>query len=114
MSNLPVNGARGEVALRIGKVDLVIAAEIGRLAAVSTALECKSLADLFTRLSGVEVAATRAAIPHLTVLGDSAAAVEQLKLKDFKACAQAFSKALAHHFQADEGNVEPAKGEGTS
>jgi hypothetical protein len=105
----PVNGARGEVALRVGKTDLVIAAEIGRLAAVSTALECKSLADLFTRLSGVEVAAVQVALPLLTVRGDAASAVNALKLKDFTACAEAFSKALAHHFQDDDqGNVDAA------
>ncbi|KQZ81874.1 hypothetical protein ASD64_08935 [Mesorhizobium sp. Root157] len=109
MSNLPVNGARGEVALRVGGVDLVIAAEMGRLAAVSTALECKSLSDLFTRLSAVEPAAVMAALPLLTINGDAAKAVGALKLKDFAACATAFNKALAHHFQADEGNVEAAE-----
>lgn len=108
MSTLPVNGARGEVALRIGKVDLVIAAEMERLANVSTALKCKSLNDLFARLSGVEVAATRVAIPLLTVRGDSEAAVKALKLKHFKACAESFNKALAHHFQDEEGNADAA------
>lgn len=108
MSTLPVNGARGEVALRIGSVDLVIAAEMERLAAVSTALECKTLSDLFARLSGVEVAATRVAIPLLTVRGDADAAAKALTLKHFKACAEAFNAALAHHFRADEGNEEAA------
>lgn len=108
MSTLPVNGARGEVALRIGNVDLVIAAEMGRLAAVSTALDCKSLNDLFTRLSEVEVAAVNVALPLLTVRGDAAAAAKALKLRDFKACAAAFNAALAHHFRADGGNAEAA------
>ena len=108
MSALPVNGARGEVALRVGKVDLVIAAEMGRLAAVSTALDCKSLADLFTRLSGVEVAAVTTALPLLAVRGDAQAAVKTLTLKDFRACADAFNKALAHHFQDAEGNGDAA------
>lgn len=109
MSALPVNGARGEVALRVGGVDLVIAAEMERLAAVSTALECKSLSELFTRLSAVEVAAVTTALPLLTVRGDAAAAGKKLKLKDFAACADAFSKALSHHFQADGGNGEAAE-----
>lgn len=109
MSGLPVNGARGEVALRVGGVDLVIAAEMGRLAAVSTALECKSLSDLFTRLSAVEVAAVTTALPLVTIRGDAASAVKKLKLKDFAACADAFNKALSHHFQADEGNGEAAE-----
>ncbi len=109
MSGLPVNGARGEVALRVGGVDLVIAAEMERLAAVSTALECKSLSDLFTRLSSVEVAAVTAALPLLAIRGDAAAAVAKMKLKDFKAIAEAMSAALAHHFRVDEGNGEAAE-----
>ncbi|NTG48969.1 hypothetical protein G6M04_16450 [Agrobacterium rhizogenes] len=106
-----VNGARGEVALWVGKVPLVIAAEMNGLSAVSTHLECKSLADLFVRLTGTEVAATEAAILHLTVKdkGDRKAALGTLRLKDFKACAIAFAAALAHHFDGDEGNEQTAK-----
>lgn len=109
MSDLPVNGARGEVALKIGTVNLVIAAELARLAAVSTALECKSLSDLFMRLSGVETAAVMTALPLLTVRGDAAAALKALKLKHFSACADAFNKMLAHHFEDDAGNAEAAR-----
>lgn len=103
MGNLPVNEARGEAALRIGTVDLVIVAEIGRLAAVSTALECKSFIDLYQRLLGVEVAATMAGVQHLTIEGDADAALAQLKLKDFPACKAAFAKVLTHHLGDDEG-----------
>lgn len=108
MIDLPVNGARGEVALRIGGVPLVIAAEMERLAAVSTALECKSLADLFTRLSSVEPAAMMVAIPLLAIRGDAGEAMKRLKLRDFKAIADAVNAALAHHFRDDEGNGEAA------
>lgn len=109
---LEVNGARGEVPLTVGGVDLVIAAEMARLAAVSTRLECKSLADLFVRLSGVEAAATMAAIELLTIRGDKIAALAALKLKDFKACADAFALALSHHFDGDPKNdpAAPAAG----
>ncbi|WAX93197.1 hypothetical protein N7E70_015980 [Aminobacter sp. NyZ550] len=114
MSSLSVNGARGEVALRIGSVDLVIAAEIGRLAAVSTALECKSLPDLYQRLLGVEVAATIAGVQHLAVQGDVAAALRDLKLRDFPACKTAFAAALNHHLDDTSGKGgaagEAAKG----
>ena len=106
---LEVNGARGEVALKIGDVDLVIAATMKGLAAVSTRLGCQSLADLFLRLSGTEVAATMAAISLLTVRGDGEKAVEQLKLKDYPACAEAFAKALSHHFDGEPKNGEAAK-----
>jgi hypothetical protein len=101
-----VNGARGEVALRAGGQDLVIAATMKGLSAISTQLQCKSLSDLFVRLTGTEVAATEAAIVHLTIKGDALAALAKLKLKDFKACSEAFAAALAHHFEEDEGNAE--------
>lgn len=107
--DIEVNGARGEVALKIGDVDLVIAATMKGLAAVSTRLGCQSLADLFLRLSGTEVAATMAAISLLTVRGDMEAAVDQLKLKDYPACAEAFAKALSHHFDGEPKNGEAAK-----
>lgn len=101
---LSANGARGEVPLRVGSVDLVIAAEIGRLAAVSTALDCKSFGDLYQRLLGVEVAATIAGVQHLAVKGDGARAAAELSLSDFPACAKAFSQALSHHLK--EGKAE--------
>ncbi|PWJ73828.1 hypothetical protein C7441_12511 [Pseudaminobacter salicylatoxidans] len=111
MSSHPVNGARGEVALRVGGVDLVIACEMGRLAALSTALDCKSFIDLYQRLLGAEVAATMAAIQHLTVKGDAAQAAQELRLTDFAACKQAFTAALMHHVGEDEGKAD-AVGEG--
>lgn len=106
MSGLSVNGARGEVALRIGSVDLVIAAEIGRLAAVSTALDCRSFVDLYQRLLGAEVAATIAAVQHLTIKGDANQAVQELRLTDFGACKNAFTAALMHHVGDDAGKGE--------
>ena len=106
MAAFEVNGARGEVPLRVGKIDLVIAATMDGLSTLSTDLDCKSLADLFIRLTGVEVAATKAAISHLAIKGDTAAAVAALQLKDFKACSIAFAEALAHHFKGDEGNEQ--------
>jgi len=103
---LEVNGARGEVALWVGDVPLVIAATMSGLAAVSTRLECKSFQELFMRLSGVEAAAVLAGIELLTIKGDRLAAIQKLKLKHFKDCAAAFNTALAHHFDGDEGNAE--------
>ncbi|CAI2935017.1 hypothetical protein [Aminobacter niigataensis] len=108
---LEVNGARGEVALWIGNVPLVLAAEMSRLAALSTRLECKSLEDLFLRLSGVELVATMAALSLLAVRGDSAAAIRALKLKHFNACAAAFAAALSHHFDGEPKNEDAAKTE---
>jgi len=109
----PANGARGEVALRIGSVDLVIAAEIGRLAAVSTALDCKSFVDLYQRLLGVEVAATLAGIRCLAVRGDAEKAIGELKLSDFANIKDAFAEALMHHIGDDAGKAVAA-GEGAA
>jgi hypothetical protein len=106
---LEVNEARGEVALWIDDVPLVLAAEMGRMAAVSTRLGCKSLNDLFLRLSDVEAAATVAGIELLTVRGKALDAIMKLKLKHFGACKVAFMAVLAHHFDGeDEGNAEAA------
>ncbi|WP_412063974.1 hypothetical protein [Rhizobium sp. SYY.PMSO] len=103
---LPVNEARGEVPLWIGDVPLVLAAEMGRLSAVSSRLQCKSLNDLFIRLSGVEASATWAAIELLAVKGNVMKALEKLQLRHFEACGIAFNAILAHHFDGDEGNAE--------
>jgi hypothetical protein len=101
-----VNEARGEARLVIDDVELVLAATMQGLAAVSSRLQCKSLNDLFLRLSGVEAAATWAGIEMLTIKGDVEKALEKLRLKHFTACAVAFSTILAHHFDGDEGNAE--------
>lgn len=106
---LEVNEARGEVALWVGDVPLVLAAEMSRLSAVSSRLQCKSLNDLFLRLSDVEAAATIAGIELLTVKGNALEAIQKIKLKHFGACRVAFMAVLAHHFdEEDEGNVEAA------
>ncbi|WP_312405227.1 hypothetical protein [Rhizobium sp.] len=106
---LEVNEARGEVALWVGDVPLVLAAEMSRLSAVSSRLQCKSLNDLFLRLSDVEAAATIAGIELLTVRGNALEAIQKIKLKHFGACRVAFMAVLAHHFdEEDEGNVEAA------
>lgn len=106
---LAVNDARGEVALWVDDVPLVLAAEMARLSSVSTRLGCKSLNDLFLRLSDVEAAATIAGIELLTVKGKPLEAIEKIKLKHFGACRVAFMAVLAHHFdEEDEGNVEAA------
>lgn len=101
----PVNAARGEVALKIDDVDLVLAASMNGLAAVSTALQCKSLSDLWQRLAGVEVGATLAAIQFLTVRGDWAAAIQKIKLKHFADCSVAFNLLISAHLD-DAGNEE--------
>lgn len=105
---LPVNAARGEVPLTIGDVDLVIAAELEGLAAVSARTQSRSMSDLFDKIANVEVATAMAAIDLLTVRGDKAAALKALRLGHFPAVAGALAQALSHHFEDDEGNQETA------
>lgn len=105
----PVNGARGEVALTIGGVDLVIAATMEGLAAVSTRMQCASIGELFSKLTNAEVATAMAAIELLTVRGDAKAALKALNLTHFPAISAALGEALGHHFKDDAGNREAAK-----
>ena len=105
---LEVNGARGEVALAIAGVDLVIAATMKGLASLSTELGCKSFGDLFERLSGGEIVAAQKAVRYLTVKGDGEAASEAMQLSDMPATVLAINNALAHHL-APEKNGEAAK-----
>ena len=106
---LPVDGARGEVSLWVADVPLVLAAEMARLSALSSRLDCKSLGDLFVRLSDVELSATMAAIELLTVKGNALEALTKIKLKHFSACKVAFITLLTHHFDGEEeGNDEAA------
>lgn len=106
---LNVNGARGEVPLKIDDVELVIAATMEGLAALSTKLQCQSLADLWGRLSAMEVNAVLAGINTLTVKGDKSAALAVLKIKHFKACQNAFIMALNHQIDGEEGNEDAAE-----
>ncbi|MGX5710492.1 hypothetical protein [Brucella lupini] len=104
---LPVNGARGEVGVTIGGVEIVLAATMKGLAAVSQELGCKSMNDLFARLSDAEINAAMVGLRHLTVQGDAAAAIERLNLSHFASLSTAFQAALAHHFKGEPaGNGE--------
>jgi len=107
--SLPHNSARGEVPLSVGGVDLVIAAEMGRLAKLSTALGCQSFGELYQKLLGVELAAVRSAIENLTVAGDVGKALNHISIRDLTACATAFAAALAFQMgDGDQGNAEAA------
>lgn len=103
------NVERGEVPLVVGGTDLVIAAEIKRLATLSTKLGCQSFYDLYSRLANVEVAATIAAVETLSVRGDVSTAVDRMTIADLPACKDAFAAALLHHAGKSGGNAEAAK-----
>lgn len=90
------NSERGEVPLSVGGVDLVIAAEMGRLAALSARLGSPTFDDFYRRLVGVEIEACRAGIELLCVGGDFGKALVLMTLKDLPACSNAFRDALLH------------------
>lgn len=107
---LPYNTERGEVPLTVGGVDIVIAAEMGRLAALSSRLGCQSFMELYMKLAGVEVGASIAAVELLAVSGDPTAAVKAMSIADLPACKDAFVAALLHHAEKAPGNVVAVKG----
>lgn len=107
--SLPCNSERGEAPLVVGGVDLVIAAEIGRLAALSTRLGSQSFMDMYSRLANAEINALIAGVELLTVRGDVAKAVSNMTLADMPNCVEAFMKVFSHHAEKATGNVPAAK-----
>lgn len=103
------NSQRGEVPLQVAGVDLVIAAEMGRLAAVSSRLKCQSFPELYLLLSNVELNAVLAGVELLTVRGDIGKAMAGISPRDVKPCQDAFIKALLFHTEGQqEGNGQAA------
>ncbi|CAM5401708.1 hypothetical protein AFEL58S_02044 [Afipia felis] len=111
---LPYNSERGEVPLAVGGTDLVIAAEMEKLAALSGRLNCQSFLELYSKLAGVELVATMAAIELLAVKGDTGAALKSFTITDLPACKDAFVAALLHHTSKAGGNGDGARGGTTS
>lgn len=110
--SLAYNSERGEVPLTVGGVDLVIAAEMGRLASMSSRLGCQSFADLYLKLVNVELNTVLLGIELLSVKGDAGKAVKSITLRDLPACKDAFAAALLHHADKPK-NEEAAKVTGT-
>lgn len=106
---LPCNGERGEVPLTVGGVDLVIAAEMGRLAALSTRLGCNTFVEMYSKLAGAEVNAVMAGVELLAVRGNVAKALKEMQLSDLPKSVDAFMAAFAHHAEKVPGNGLAAK-----
>ncbi|SFM00653.1 hypothetical protein SAMN03159423_4872 [Bradyrhizobium sp. NFR13] len=107
--SLAYNAERGEVPLTVGGVDLVIAAEMGRLASLSGRLNCQSFMELYLKLAGVEIGATVAAVEILAVKGDATKAIAAMSIADLPACKDAFLAAMLHHADKPSGNAQTAK-----
>lgn len=108
---LPANEARGEVAVTVDGVDLVVAAEMEKLAHLSSALGCKTLPDLYQRLAGSELSAMFGVLDTCVVKGDAKAARKAMKLQGAMKLGAAITEALAHHAEGDDsGNAPSAKG----
>lgn len=111
--SLTYNAERGEVPLTVGGVDLVIAAEMKGLAALSTRLGNPGFSDLYAKLVGAEINATMAAVECLTIKGDGEKAASEMTLADLPTCTKAIAKAVAHHAEKASKNEEAAKTETT-
>lgn len=108
--SLTYNAERGEVPLTVGGVELVIAAEMGRLATLSGRLNCQSFMEFYTKLAQVELQATVVAIEVLAVKGDPTAALKAMTIADLPACKAAFVAAFLHHAEKTTGKRKAAKG----
>jgi len=107
---LKYNSERGEVPLTVGGVDLVIAAEMKGIAAVSNRMDCKSFAELFVKLVSGEPNAVIAGIECLSVQGDWGAAIKAMTIKDLGPCISAFKAAMLHHSETPTGKRRAVKG----
>lgn len=102
----PANKARGEVAVTLGDLEIVLAAEMGQLGRLSALTGHPTFPELYSRLVGTEISTTMAALRLLTVRGqrggkdlkrDEAAdaAAEAFRLDDAEAVQSAFQDILA-------------------
>ncbi len=71
------NAARGEVPVTIGGVDLVFAAEIGRVATLGSVLSAKGWNDLLAKMLSGEPEQIRLSIETLAVRGDAQRAIDR-------------------------------------
>ena len=106
--SLAYNSERGEVPLTVGGIDLVVVAEMGRMATLSTRLQCQSFAELYLKLVQGELAAIMAGVEVLSIKGDFGKALKAMSLADVKPCREAFAQAMLFHSKDDPGNGEAA------
>lgn len=79
------NGERGEVILKLGDVEGVLCAEMGRLPALSTAINAISLQDIYEKIHGAEPNAMLAVIDCLLIDGDGDALKAEIKsMEDYQ------------------------------
>lgn len=71
------NAARGEVPVTIGGVDLVFAAEIGRVASLGSVLEVKGWSDLLAKMLSGDPEHIRQSIEVLAVRGNAEKAIDR-------------------------------------
>ena len=107
------NPERGEVAVTVGGVDLILCAEMQAIARLSKAMDARSLSDFYQRLLGGEPFAMRAVLATLVVDGDADAAIEGFGLDDIDPLRQATERAILAHIGEPPGKAEAAAGGST-
>lgn len=103
------NAARGEVPLTIAGIELVIAAEMFRLATLSQRSNCQSFGELYAKLVNCEIMTVILAVEVLSIRGDHASALKAITIADLPACKDAFVAAMLHHVGSQEGKGEAVK-----
>ncbi|MBA5779497.1 hypothetical protein H2509_20395 [Stappia sp. F7233] len=90
----PANEARGEVAVTVGGVDLILCATLGGLAGVSAATKSETFAQMFRKICGGEPNAIIAVVQSWTVEGDAVAALKAMKIPDMMKIASAAERCM--------------------
>lgn len=108
------NPVRGEVTVKVGGVEIVMAATMEDMAQLSDALSNPLMMDLMRRLFGMETRAVRAAIGTLTIAGKDAtgkplkakeaikAALDAMSYKDTVSLIEGFTTLFAPLLPDDE------------
>ncbi|WP_407122749.1 hypothetical protein [Bradyrhizobium sp. STM 3561] len=107
--SIAYNEERGEKPLSIGGTEIVVAAEMGRLAALSSRLGASSFVEMYSKLAGAEINAVMAAVELLAVRGDAAKAIKGMTLADLPKCVDAIMAVFAHHAEKVPGNDQAAR-----
>lgn len=114
---MTVNPARGEVALKVGDVDLVLACELSSLAAFEALIEEKyprpdgrprGMGQVLMFASAIPFAVIKDALACFVVRGDVGAALKAMHLSDTIAIQRAIDAVIGSKYMEKVGNADAA------
>lgn len=106
--SLRFNPARGEAAVTLGGVEIVLAVEMERLAQLQAVAAVDDFPTLYARLIGFHLPTVRHALGTLVLRGDARAAAAALTLNDMAAWIKGISEAFAAHLAPPDAVAEDA------